>query len=65
MKMYHNGKTFCCVHDNGNNFFVIYNAKTPYDDEQTKYKSFTQKNRRIYLEQFLEKQGYKQIPWRT
>lgn len=65
-RMYHNGETFCCVHDHGDSFFVIYNANGPYSDKQTKYQSFSQQNRQNrqhYLEQFLEKHGYKQIAW--
>lgn len=59
-KMYHNGETFCGVHNNGDSYFVIYNAKRPCDDEQTKYKTF---NRKCYLAEFLEKHGYKPIAW--
>ena len=63
-RMYHNGETYCCVHDNGDSYFVIYNAKHPHDDEQTKYKTFDTDNRRSYLAEFLEKHGYNQIAWK-
>ena len=65
-KMYHNGETFCCVHDHGDTYFAIYNAKYPHDDDQTKYKSIIKPSyaaKDIYLKDFLNKNGYKQIDW--
>lgn len=60
-KLYHNGKTYCCVHDNGNSFFVIYGSASMYDDANTQYKTFDTLNRKKYLLDFLKVNGYREI----
>ena len=63
-KMYFNGETYCCVHDNGDSYFVIYNGKHPYDDEQTRYKTIIKPRHgaaALYLSEFLEQNDYQEI----
>lgn len=63
-QMYHNGKTFCCAHEDANSYFVIYNSSSPYDDENTKYKTIIKpKYGRAseYLDKFLFRLGYEKI----
>lgn len=65
-KMYHNGKTFCCIHDNGDSYFAIYNSKRPHDDADTKCRTIVKPRfgaKDDYLKYFLKKYDYQEIEW--